>query len=326
MQNQKASQGLITSFFTSKSAPRPSTTLLPAATILQAPRTGGPNVHRMPTSTELARQEALCFNSTGDRSNAMNTDSTESDDDDNFETGTSTGRPRIADLDESMRPVIVTACEIYRILIVTRAAFPDPIQRASYRQEAMDMAWKDHKLPGKPPLMSAIIRRLLDQRIAQVRGDLKVAARGMVVQGYSLINLTAAQKLAKVLTLVSERTFQVHYEHIDEIGHGSGKKFSHPCIAELLIQVFFKTGHTSDGYRHFYLFNPITPNLVAILLVSIMVALQEHMSGEGRINVNFRESEFRPLFIKVKQTIEHFRDKRRSDYDEMRLDLLNSCR
>lgn len=59
----------------------------------------------------------------------------------------------------------------------------------------------------------------LDQRIAQVRGEMKVAARTMVVPGFNLDGLTPAQKAAKVLTLTSDRMFQLHYEFIDEVCH-----------------------------------------------------------------------------------------------------------
>lgn len=42
-----------------------------------------------------------------------------------------------------------------------------------------------------------------------------------------------------------------------------------PCIVELLVQVMFKGGITSDGYRYFHLFNPITSNILALLIVSV---------------------------------------------------------
>lgn len=42
-----------------------------------------------------------------------------------------------------------------------------------------------------------------------------------------------------------------------------------PCIVELLVQVMFKGGITSDGYRYFHLFNPITLNILALLIVSV---------------------------------------------------------
>lgn len=57
----------------------------------------------------------------------------------------------------------------------------------------------------------------LDQRIAQVRGEFKVAARSMAVRGFNLDGLTAPQKAAKVLTLTSDRMFQLHYECIDGV-------------------------------------------------------------------------------------------------------------
>lgn len=59
----------------------------------------------------------------------------------------------------------------------------------------------------------------LDQRIPQVRGEFKVAACAMVVRGFNLSGLTPAVKAAKVMTLIGEHMFQLHYEHIDEVSH-----------------------------------------------------------------------------------------------------------
>lgn len=56
MEAQKASQGLITSDFSTKHAG--SHSLLPAATIIEAPRPGGLFIHQIPTLTEQACQEA----------------------------------------------------------------------------------------------------------------------------------------------------------------------------------------------------------------------------------------------------------------------------
>lgn len=166
-------------------------------------------------------------------------DPSDSDDDDSADEQ-ARQRPRISDLSEDMRPLAVTACEILRVLIVTRDAFPDPIKRAAFHQEAWTRAWKAHNRAGDPPEMSSFIRRLvslillhidfatwltlglgtqLDQRPSQVRGELKVAARAMVVQGFKLNGLTPAEKTAKVLTLIGETMFQVHYENIDQVCH-----------------------------------------------------------------------------------------------------------
>lgn len=57
-----------------------------------------------------------------------------------------------------------------------------------------------------------------------------------------------------------------------------------------------------------------------------MVALQEHSSGNTRINVPFRETDFRPIFLRVKATIESYRDQRRDRYDGIRQSILGSCR
>lgn len=70
-------------------------------------------------------------------------------------------RPRISDLPEDLRPLVVTALEIFRVLIVTRAAFPDQVQRAMYRQEAWNRAWKIHDRAGDPPEMTLFHRRLV---------------------------------------------------------------------------------------------------------------------------------------------------------------------
>lgn len=42
-----------------------------------------------------------------------------------------------------------------------------------------------------------------------------------------------------------------------------------PCIVELLVQVMFKGGTMSEGYRYFYMFNPITSNILALMIVSV---------------------------------------------------------
>lgn len=70
-------------------------------------------------------------------------------------------RARVSDLPEEDRPVALTAFEIFRVFIVTRAAFPDPVQRATYRQEAWNRAWKIHDRAGDPPPITALIRRLV---------------------------------------------------------------------------------------------------------------------------------------------------------------------
>lgn len=57
-----------------------------------------------------------------------------------------------------------------------------------------------------------------------------------------------------------------------------------------------------------------------------MVALQEHSSGHARVNVPFRSNEFRPIFMRIKATIESYRDQRRDRYDGIRQIILDSCR
>ncbi|KAG9094882.1 hypothetical protein FRC06_010371, partial [Ceratobasidium sp. 370] len=146
-----------------------------------------------------------------------------------------------------------------------------------------------------------------------------------VVCGVRLDGLTAAEKLAKIHTLTSEETFEIHYEHIDA-GKGSGRKFSNPCMVEILLQVMFKGGSSSDGAHWFHCFNPISSNLLALLIVSLIVALREHTFGNMRKNVSFTDSAFRPVFLGIKHTIDSYKEQRGVRFREITDAILNSCR
>lgn len=87
--------------------------------------------------------------------------SDDSEDEDEDNNAPTRQRPRLSDVPEDVRPVFLTAFEIFRVLIVTRAAFPGQIQRAMYRQEAWNRAWKVHNHAGDPPEMTPIHRRLV---------------------------------------------------------------------------------------------------------------------------------------------------------------------
>ncbi|KAG9095659.1 hypothetical protein FRC06_009565 [Ceratobasidium sp. 370] len=337
MQAQKASSGSVASMARSPSSS--STTLLPSATIVEAPRTGGPSVHRILTANEQAREGATLRPNPGAN---VSTDADEdededaepvSDDENNNADAAATDnapksrKPRITDVrPESHQGIVLMACDLYRVLIVNRCAFPNAVERIAMGKEALARAWRAFAMDGEPPELSKLIRQLLNQRIPQVRGDFKSAARGVVVRGVRLDGLTAAEKLAKIHALTSEETFEIHYEHIDAEGKGSGRKFSNPCMVEILLQVMFKGGSSSDGARWFHCFNPISSNLLALLIVSLIVALREHTFGNTRKNVSFADSTFRPIFLGIKRTIDSYKEQRGVRFREITDAILNSCR
>ncbi|KAG9074893.1 hypothetical protein FS749_013490 [Ceratobasidium sp. UAMH 11750] len=235
-------------------------------------------------------------------------------------------KPRITDVrPESHQEIVHMACDLYWVLIITRCVFPDAVERIAMGREALTRAWTAFAMDGEPPELSKLIRQLLNQRIPQVRGDFKNAACAVIVRGIGLDGLTPAQKLAKIHTLTSEETFDVHYEYIDAEGKGSGQKFSNPCMVEILLQVMFKDGPSSDSARWFHCFSPITSNLLALLIVSLIVALREHTFGNIRKNVSFTDSTFRPIFLAIKRTIDRYKEQRGVRFREITDAILNSC-
>lgn len=146
------------------------------------------------------------------------------------------GWPRISDLPSHLQPIVLTVCEIYRVFVVTCGPFPNPIQRTIFRQEAFQLAWEAHEGAGDPPELSrnicqivsivfALLYKLpnlisypqMDQRGPQVRGELKNIARSLVPQAFGLSGLSPAARSAKIMTLISDQSFNLHYEFVDEV-------------------------------------------------------------------------------------------------------------
>lgn len=164
MVNQKSSQGLITSYLVVRGAS--SNSPLPHATIVEAPRAGGPSIHHIPTSTELAHQQAsvpyvparyldtnlikhhlrvpapvpapaLRGEADVDPEEHEEQDLPEFDSDNEGIEDEQVSRTRVGDLPEELRPVALTTFELYRVFIATQAAFPYPVQHATYCQESL---------------------------------------------------------------------------------------------------------------------------------------------------------------------------------------------
>ncbi|KAG8794305.1 hypothetical protein FRC12_024966 [Ceratobasidium sp. 428] len=346
MQAQKSSSGSIIGSSAARSAAAHS--LFPPASIVEAPRATGSSASRVPTSNEHARRNAA---SNSHRHEAMDVDvvtdipvhldvdfNDDNDDDDDDDSVNNTAehdtpadyrRPRICDIKpEWLQPIVMTACGIYRVLIMTRSAFPDPVERAAFRQESMSRAWQIHKMTGELGQWHSTlrIRRLLEQRGSQVRGEVKKSSRGIAPYAFNFNHLSPSQKLAKLVMLTSERTFQLHYERIDEMdGHGTGAKFSNPFLAEVLTQVMFKGGESSEGARYPEFLEPMSSNLISLLLVAMVAALNEHGSSQ-RIDIAFDESRYGGLFRRIKLTVEGYRTDYPQQFSDLTRDLLQNCR
>ncbi|KAF8597823.1 hypothetical protein BDV93DRAFT_512986 [Ceratobasidium sp. AG-I] len=281
--------------------------LLPAATIIEPPRSGGPLVSRFPTATEAARRQ----HSSVRKSEIISISDSDSDSGSKVEVLATDDsepipHPCIRTLDMDLQPTVTTACEIYRILVLTASAFPNAVEKASFQRESMRQAWRVHDCDGEPPEVDLAIAAILNQRPSQIRGELKTIARGFVGTAYGLNGLSRTAR---------EKKF----------GNGSGRKFMNASITELLIRSQFSSGRTSPGRRFLHLFSPISSNLLAILIVSIAVALREQ-ANNMRVNIDFKESEFKPLFDRVKMTIDGYHASRRPRSDEVRSAILDSCR
>lgn len=71
----------------------------------------------------------------------------------------------------------------------------------------------------------------------------------MVVRGFDLSGLTPAVKAAKVITLIGERMFQLHYEKIDKVSHFTLHIYSYGCIILFAARCWFRSQiHESVHY------------------------------------------------------------------------------
>ncbi|KAG9084891.1 hypothetical protein FRC06_003847 [Ceratobasidium sp. 370] len=153
MQALKASSSSVTSMARSLSSS--STTLLPPATIVEAPQTGGPSVHHIPTANEQACEGATLHPNPGanvsidvDKDEDEDAKPVSDDENNDADAAVTNNAPK------SRKPRITD------VLIVNHCAFPNAVEHIAMGKEALARAWCAFAMDGEPPELSKLIRQL----------------------------------------------------------------------------------------------------------------------------------------------------------------------
>ncbi|KLO11905.1 hypothetical protein SCHPADRAFT_941639 [Schizopora paradoxa] len=224
------------------------------------------------------------------KSGATKSDDGDDGGDDNelvpIEGGPSKGRrPRNIDLDEEIRAYIESGEKHYRVLIATLDAFPSHRKVSEFVAMAMQAVCDLYKVSVR---IDDTIQRLLKQRGAQLRGEVKTKARPIVALLYG-IHAASKQRGGKkavrelVYSLLDGHTF------IFEDGEAQQGAFLNDTIQLTINEVWFHNG-SADGvfFREEFCKpeNGISPHLIALVCAVIECCLHEWRTGE-RTSIKF---------------------------------------
>ncbi|KAG8947336.1 hypothetical protein FRC03_001057 [Tulasnella sp. 419] len=157
-------------------------------------------------------------------------------------------------------------------------------------QHALDTAIAEAGIDGDWEYDDLQIR-IVKRGLAQVRGQLKDAARTLVRSQYKLFSQRS--KVARMRKEYRRLVEDDAYLHEDP--EKKTARWYHPCLMEVIRAVFF-TKRNLEGIRFRDLFNPIPAPLIALAATAIRGALDEYQTGKF-VRQDFTSQAYLPYYL-----------------------------
>ncbi|PSR70827.1 hypothetical protein PHLCEN_2v13268 [Hermanssonia centrifuga] len=263
-------------------------------------------------------------------------DLSETEDDSARPTSAKKARPKVSDVADTLRRAVLQAAIVkYRCGISTLAAFPDnPTHADDMAASSWFTACKDsHFLRTSDPLpITEDDVKVIKSRAPQIRGEVKIAARGSVKTGYGFFTHDGKDETIKKnrelhALLVTDGAFTWTNPH--NVG-ARGTAYRHPVILDVIIKSWFSNrkdeGITEDSY-----FNaPGIPLVtIALVLAAIQNSLDEWREGVFK-SMDFTDKDYAKKYREHLKTLRGWeklcKERGSKSVEMLQMDLLKAAR
>ncbi|EIW52177.1 uncharacterized protein TRAVEDRAFT_53602 [Trametes versicolor FP-101664 SS1] len=215
----------------------------------------------------------------------------------------STNRAKQGNYDPEVKQAMALAVVYFKSMIMAEDAYPDKLKEKIWASTSWYKAAEKLSVELAP---TAEILGLIAQYSWNLRGEIKVAARGLVQGTYAFKPFvdTASQDYNRQLSAMLTRNRTFTYDIIDKVDDNHEGLYEASVIQMVVNRVFYKNP-SDDGIVLDTVYHPFPEQALALVLTAIQCAIDEWNTGAYR-NVTFSENDYGAVYEKHRRELKEF--------------------
>ncbi|KAG1796856.1 hypothetical protein EV424DRAFT_1274860, partial [Suillus variegatus] len=207
---------------------------------------------------------------------------------------------KASDFDEILKEILITACSIYRFLVITQAPFPNSV--AAETKLAKE-AWRQAcQIKGVNVELTLLAVNMLLKCASHVRGELKMKMHPLTGSFYGF----QASNSMEVI--------RSNQDLVESLKMGSVFVFKNPSsksgiyktkLLQQGINVMWFLNRSDEGIIYHKYFNPMPVKTIALVLTMIECCINEWMQGIKE-DIKFTLATYGAIFNHHLSSLQHF--------------------